>query len=122
MTARKDGEIDRDGEKWGDMASVDKKAVVEQVKLVRRSQYPVSRRFPNLPTSPCPDSSAERDADYAGTVVRVQACLRQHRPLSSTERRNPPKTRTGASTSVTQEAIMVHLVLGTANQPELGLA
>lgn len=119
---REDGEIDRDGEKWGDTASVDKKVVVEQVKLVRRSQCPVSRRFPNLPISPCPDSSAGRDADYAGTVVRVQACLRQHRPLSSTERRNLPKTPTGVSTPVTQEAIMVHLVLGNANQPELGLA
>lgn len=69
---REDGEIDRDGEKWGDTASVDKKVVVEQVKLVRRSQCPVSRRFPNLPISPCPDSSAGRDADYAGTVVRVE--------------------------------------------------
>lgn len=59
---REDDEIGRDGGKWGDMASVDKKVIVEQVKLVQRSQYPASRRFPNLPTSCCPESSAGRNA------------------------------------------------------------
>lgn len=60
---RKDGESDRDGGKWGDMASVDKKVVVEQVRLVQRSQYPESRRFPNLPTSFCSESFAGHNAD-----------------------------------------------------------